>query len=899
MYDFHEIKSSVKLSDEVSKRVDLKKDGKEYRGCCPFHNERTASFTVSDDSGFYHCFGCGAHGDVIDFVSQFDGVKPIVACEILGGKKQANIPKDRPQRESVKQDIYEGIVPNTTLPEDVRAIFQPKQRTKQIYNPKRETYATYTPEMVHVCRQLNGTIFGFVLRVNFNGKKVTFQTMACTNLPEGAKGGCLYPFAKAFDDAVPPYRGQELADSPDKPVLIVEGEKCADVAAPVLTDYVVISWHGGTNSVDKTDWTCLKGREVYAMPDNDDGGYKAVQKIKEILETNGTKVQTLPIRQDLPKGHDIADDIEGGWGQEEFNSWLGDHVDQSTTKPTPSQPLNRQIEDGPFSDMPFRQLGCGYDGRYSYFSKSSGTIHSFTASEHTEKNMFYLCARQYWVDYLASNNYADNENPFKIFKFKPEHVSVITDSLMQTANRLPSFDMHGGSVRSHGAWKDGDNVAINLGDKVVIGKEIYDNYEAPSEFIYEKCSPLGITPKNGMRQTEAAKLLEICNQITWGAESSGILLAGWITTSIICTMMNWRTHLFIFGDKNSGKSTVAKRIVGGALKGLQKDFAGNTTEAGIRQEIGNLGLSVRFDEAEGDSQRERDQQQAILDYFRLATDMSCVVKGSIGGTAQKFYARFQGLMLGVNPQLQRATDTTRFLKMEVVEDRRDDCAERYADLLKKCSDTFTDEWTGKFLMYVVNNIDTITHNEGVFKLAWMKTLPSARMADTLANPMSGYALLKDPGKKYTVKEAEQLLKTVKWEDYMPQNATARNSGDFMDYLMSQMINVENKRISIGKAVIMATKAKGGERYQDEFKAYERLLEIGIKVDVMSSNVFFHPRSENLRKVLRDTPWGAGYDRLIESRFKIEKRSQPVRFIAGTNPTRSIAVPLKEFTLGLV
>ena len=52
----------------------LTRKGREYLGLCPFHNEKTPSFTVSDDKNFYHCFGCGAHGDVFTFLVEKEGL---------------------------------------------------------------------------------------------------------------------------------------------------------------------------------------------------------------------------------------------------------------------------------------------------------------------------------------------------------------------------------------------------------------------------------------------------------------------------------------------------------------------------------------------------------------------------------------------------------------------------------------------------------------------------------------------------------------------------------------------------------------------------------------------------------------------------------------------------------
>ncbi len=60
------------IVDLIDARVKLKKQGKNYHACCPFHNEKTPSFTVNGEKQFYHCFGCGAHGNAVDFLMNYD-----------------------------------------------------------------------------------------------------------------------------------------------------------------------------------------------------------------------------------------------------------------------------------------------------------------------------------------------------------------------------------------------------------------------------------------------------------------------------------------------------------------------------------------------------------------------------------------------------------------------------------------------------------------------------------------------------------------------------------------------------------------------------------------------------------------------------------------------------------
>ena len=67
-----ELLSRVDIVEVVNARVPLKKAGREYQACCPFHSEKTPSFTVSPTKQFYHCFGCGAHGTALGFLMEYD-----------------------------------------------------------------------------------------------------------------------------------------------------------------------------------------------------------------------------------------------------------------------------------------------------------------------------------------------------------------------------------------------------------------------------------------------------------------------------------------------------------------------------------------------------------------------------------------------------------------------------------------------------------------------------------------------------------------------------------------------------------------------------------------------------------------------------------------------------------
>jgi DNA primase len=92
-----ELRSRITLSDVVGKKTRLTRAGREFKACCPFHNEKSPSFYVNDDKQFYHCFGCGVHGSAIDFVMGTENLSFIEAVEALAAKAGMQVPQSSPQ----------------------------------------------------------------------------------------------------------------------------------------------------------------------------------------------------------------------------------------------------------------------------------------------------------------------------------------------------------------------------------------------------------------------------------------------------------------------------------------------------------------------------------------------------------------------------------------------------------------------------------------------------------------------------------------------------------------------------------------------------------------------------------------------------------------------------------
>jgi DNA primase len=92
------------IVEVVGRRVQLKKAGREFKACCPFHDEKTPSFTVSPAKGFYHCFGCGEHGTALSFLMKYDHMDFVEAVESLAGMMGIDVPREESQRPARRYD---------------------------------------------------------------------------------------------------------------------------------------------------------------------------------------------------------------------------------------------------------------------------------------------------------------------------------------------------------------------------------------------------------------------------------------------------------------------------------------------------------------------------------------------------------------------------------------------------------------------------------------------------------------------------------------------------------------------------------------------------------------------------------------------------------------------------
>ena len=105
-----EVRQSNDIVDVISQYMYLKRSGRNYFGLCPFHNEKSPSFSVSPDKQIFHCFGCGVGGNVITFIMKIEGCGFVEAVQILAEKANIQLPTLEnnidSKREELKAKVY-------------------------------------------------------------------------------------------------------------------------------------------------------------------------------------------------------------------------------------------------------------------------------------------------------------------------------------------------------------------------------------------------------------------------------------------------------------------------------------------------------------------------------------------------------------------------------------------------------------------------------------------------------------------------------------------------------------------------------------------------------------------------------------------------------------------------
>ncbi len=898
-YDADQICSDNPIVDVISGFIKLKKDGNEFKACCPFHDEKTPSFSVVPEKGFYHCFGCGAHGDQIDFVMEYDQVDFNGACEILGGEKSAseNRSKKRQSKKIDIVDIYEGI---KVLPivDDGAPVFEVNQKTAKIFNPKRaddpeKKAVVYNPSMVFPYKNTAGKLIGYVLRIEFgDGKKITPTITWCKKENQQPMFmHCSFPEPRPF------YGAEDLPEN--KPVLLCEGEKARDAAKRLLgMHYTCLSWNGGTQAIAKTDWSELKDKRILIWPDNDQPGIDCVlgtdkkDGIINYLNKVGVEsIKYIGLDNKKEKGWDAADAETSKMNTKQVITWAKKHIIEFTQPEPASQPKQEyqepEYDNTPPADyheqdntneetLPFRTLGFNR-GLFYYLPDRSQQLIALSASQHTKNNLFAIASANHWeIEYPQKTGF---------------DLDQAVNALLGRSYNKGLFDPHE-LLRGRGAWLDNGRTVLHLGSRCYVDGVEVSPRNVKSKYIYENQSELSVKLESPATNKEAYKLVEISEDLSWENQLSAALMVGWCVVSPVCGILKWRPHIWVTGPSGSGKSTVLKDIITTVVGSIALEMEGSSTEAGVRQEISQDARPVVFDEAEAEDEAGAKRMKSVLALARVSSSGGKIIKGGQSGGSMSFSIRSCFCFSSINTSMKDYADESRISKLILKADKSEGSKEKYDLLDKEIKNTFNKEYSAKMLSRSVKYMTVLQHNCKSFVDAATRVFGSRRLADQIGTLLAGYYLCHSI-KEISSEQAEEWMNKKDWSDHT-DIINRQDEQRLLEYITTRRVRVEDQKgfhdVSIGELILCVDR----HSYVVEQSAADReLRRRGIIVDF--THVLIANNCQPMRELLTATAWSSDWSRPLKDLYKAEITK--VKYFSPGIKSRAVKLSIDLFKEG--
>ena len=484
-------------------------------------------------------------------------------------------------------------------------------------------------------------------------------------------------------------------------------------------------------------------------------------------------------------------------------------------------------------DMPFRVLGMD-DGIMRYMPDNGQHIVSVSPSGHTKLNLMQLAPLQTWES---------------VFPGKPStNWEAAANSLIQFSQSLPKFDPR--SVRGRGCWIDGDDVIYHAGDKLAVNGTItpIPAYASPPRSIYEGGLSIAIDTADAARNSEAAKILELCDELPFDQPLFGKLLAGWMALAPICGALTWRPHVWVTGASGSGKSWITGNIIFPLVGKSSIYVKGNTSEAGIRGRIGCDALPVLFDEAEAENLRSIPRMEGVMELARQASseDGGGIVKGTQNGGSITYMVRSTFCFSSIGVAAVKKADTSRISVLSLR--KADDAAqfERVKALWR--ASAASPAYCARFRARAVRNAIVTRANAETFSDAAAEFTGDKRSADQVGTLLAGAFSLTST-KLISRPAAVAWLEKQDWAGFKVDSVDSDENQCFA-HLLSAPIRVERTH---GADTISVSEAIDNARL-DIIPGPEglALLRIGIKIE--GNLLQIANNHQGLERVFANTAW---------------------------------------------
>jgi putative DNA primase/helicase len=520
----------------------------------------------------------------------------------------------------------------------------------------------------------------------------------------------------------------------------------------------------------------------------------------------------------------------------------------------------RKSQTGDFG-MNYRVLGYN-DGIYYYFPFVARQIVALAASQHSMQNLLQIDALVNW------------ENKFGYEKASHSKIALFSSAALISLAQQRGVYKESDRVRGCGTWIDNGDVVLHCGDTLYVNGAQVAFKDYLSHYTYIAAPRLMRPADNPLTNEEAHRLLEICEKISWENKLSGSLLAGWLVVAPICAALQYRPHIYITGEAESGKSTVMDRIIKPVLGSVSLNVDGGTTEPAIRSAMGYDARPLVFDEAEPSP-----SMSAVIGLARKASTGAVVEKFG----QKPFKARFSACFSAINPPVDKTADESRISFMVIKKNRAPDAIQQYDNLMSKIEDIITDDFSERLLARTLENMNSLLANIRTFQRSSRKVMKAARASQQIGTMLAGLYLLHST-KKISEADAEKWIARHDWTDH----TIIAQDGDplrLVQTIAESLLRygASGADTSIGELINMV--------YREHDMAADKLLR-NYGIAVRDSEVLIASRSQNLAKVLRGTDWEIKWSRTL-SDVPDARKEKCVYFAKGVK-TSAVALPILLF-----
>ena len=523
------------------------------------HEDRSPSMSVNVEKGVFFCHACDIRGNAYEYLVKHRNLSPREAKQKLDGSgspPQAKAPRPKTAKRPPRR------LPD--LPDKAVA---------------RHKYLDAAGKLhVVICR--------------FDGKPKCLPYV-----PDG-NGGWI--------ERMPPgphplYNLKRILRAPPKhQITIVEGEKCADAMSKAFPRGTATCWLGGTNAAARTDWKPLYGRQVCLVSDADPPGRKCMERLAAHLAENGCRVRLGLAPGD--DGADIADWIAAGGAQEAAQRIARILVE---VKPESKKKSEYEIPEKPlaFQDNPFFRVLGNVDDRVAIMIASHRVL-TFTRAELTRpSSLISIASIHFWQNLLNTSGIPTNA------------AYTIGSALLAEADQLGQVEPH--RMIGRGLWRiPGGDVVWHLGDRLRLptGEERpLDHYG--SDLLAISRRRVAVGPDEPASDEELLEAAEAILAYRWRQRRDGIAFGGWLVSSLIGGALEWRPHLWLAAEAESGKSWLLKNIAKPFFGTDIVEHMSDVSSAGAARHMSSDSFPLLIDEAEP----QHDRIEPLVEMVRISS----------------------------------------------------------------------------------------------------------------------------------------------------------------------------------------------------------------------------------------------------------------------------------------